>query len=459
METQQRTAIVIGGSMAGLMAARVLADHFTRVVILERDVLSEVAANRKGVPQGQHAHALLGQGRRIMEQYFPGLTESLIRQGAPLGHGRFFSGGGYFVRHTQTPPTLYVSRPCLEAEVRRRVRGIDNVEVIDGCDVLGLVASEDCRRVTGVRLIRRSDGATAEVLPASLVVDASGRGSRTPAWLEHLGYAAPAVDLVEVGMGYTSRLYARKPDDLGGDLLINIAPTPENRRASAVLAQEGDRWIVTLAGYFGVHPRVDDAGFRDFARLLPTPDVYDLISHAQPLSDPVPFKFPANQRRRYEHLARFPDGLLVIGDAICSFTPIYGQGMSTAAMQVQALQECLVHGEANLARRFFRTAAKAIDIPWSLTVGNDRRLSGASQPAPKRLLNWYMARLQIAARRDPEVALAFLKVGSLFAPPASLLTPRMIVRVLRANLVRQGAGSPSLQQPAIGDRAETWRRQ
>ncbi|MBK8795033.1 MAG: FAD-binding monooxygenase [Anaerolineales bacterium] len=442
MEQRSATAIVIGGSIAGLLAARVLSDHFTQVVVLERDALPETVAHRKGTPQSHHAHALLGQGQRIMEAFFPGLTDTLVQQGAPLGYGRFFFGGGYFARHAQTLPTLYVSRPCLEAEVRRRVRALSCVRVVDRCDALGLVAGEGNRRITGVRILRRQDGAAAEILPAALVVDASGRGSRTPAWLEELGYAAPAVDLVEVGMGYASRLYARKLGDLDGDLLINVAPTPQNRRASAALAQEGDRWIVTLAGYFGDHPPTDEAGFRDFARKLPTPDIYELIASAAPLSDPVPFKFPANQRRRYERLAEFPAGLLVLGDAICSFTPIYGQGMSTATMQAPALQACLAQGPVDLERRFSRQAAAAIDNPWNLTVGNDQRLSGAALPAPKRLLNWYMARLQLVARRDPEVALAFLKVGSLFAAPPSLLHPRIALRVLKGSRL---AGSTSAQ--------------
>ncbi|HQY92044.1 hypothetical protein [Caldilinea sp.] len=277
-------------------------------------------------------------------------------------------------------------------------------------------------------------------------MDASGRGSRTPAWLEELGYAAPAVDLVEVGMGYASRLYARKPDDLGGDLLINVSPTPQNRRASAALAQEGDRWRVTLAGYFGDYPPVDDEGFRAFARKLPTPDIHALITNATPLSDPVPYKLPANQHRRYERLAEFPAGLLVLGDAICSFTPIYGQGMSTAAMQAQALQACLAQGQIDLARRFFREAATAIGNPWNLTVGNDQRLSGAALPAPKHLLNWYMDKLQIVARRDPEVALA-AEGGQSLCRRASLLHPHIALCVLKGSLWE--SSSASMQGAAL----------
>jgi hypothetical protein len=171
-----------------------------------------------------------------------------------------------------------------------------------------------------------------------------------------------------------------------------------------------------------------------------------LISTARPLSDPVPYKFPSTLRRRYEKLTHFPRGLLVIGDALCSFTPIYGQGMSTAAMEVMALRACLAAGEQELAQRFFKQAAGVIDIPWGLNVGNDRRLSRAKESMPRRLINWYMAKYQIAARRDPELALAFQRVGNLFAPAQSLLNPRLAWRVLKGNMMRGGPQFPQTNQ-------------
>jgi 2-polyprenyl-6-methoxyphenol hydroxylase-like FAD-dependent oxidoreductase len=438
-----QTAVIIGGSMAGLLAARVLSGSYAEVTIIERDTLPAAAVPRKGVPQGQHAHALLARGREIMDELFPGLTEHLVSRGAPQGRGRFYSGGGYFCPIPNGPQALFVSRPCLETEVRARLAALPNVHILENCDAVGLVTSEDHSLVTGIRFRRRT-GSAEEILRADLVVDASGRGSHTPAWLEALGYAPPQVEWVEVKMGYATRLYRRQPDHLNGDLMVNVAPTPANKRACGMLAQEGERWIVTLAGYFGDYPPTDEPGFLEFARSLPVPDVYDVIRTAAPLSDPVPFKFPANQRRHYEKLARFPEGLLVIGDALCSFTPIYGQGVSVAAAEALALRDCLAAGTGQLARRYFKQAGRIVDIAWSIAAGNDLSLSGAKAGVtpPMRFIQWYMGKLQIAARYDPAVALAFMKVANLMTPPPSVLHPRIAWRVLRGNLrLARAAGS------------------
>lgn len=430
-----QTALVIGASMGGLLAARVLADFFQQVIIIERDVLPSTAVSRKGVPQGQHAHALLGRGREILEGFFPGLTHELLGQGAVQGYGRFHSNGGVFCQAPDAPKGIFLSRPCLELAVRGRVQALPNVHIRDNCDVLDLITTADHSRVTGVRLRPRQAGASEEQIGAEWVVDASGRGSRTPAWIEALGYAKPEVELVEVGMGYTTRFYRREPGHFNGDVMVNISPTPQNQRACGMMAQEGDRWIVTLAGYFGNHPPTDEAGYLEFARSLAIPDVYNVIHQATPLTEPVTFKFPANQRRHYEKLARFPEGLLVLGDAICSFTPIYGQGMTVAAIEATVLRDCLSQGVVDLAARFFRQASQVIDIPWSITVGNDLRLTSNPQfSLPRRFINWYVGKLQVAARHDPELSLAFMKVANLFLPPPSLLRPRLAWRVLRGNL-------------------------
>lgn len=430
------SAIVIGGSMAGLLAARVLSEAYAEVTVIERDTLPATADQRSGVPQGHHAHALLARGREILELLFPGLTQCLADRGAPRGSGRFYAGGGYLCRIEDGLEALFASRPLLEAEVRSRLRSLPGVHILEDCRALGLEATPDRSRVAGVRLVRGRRRGVEEVLSAALVVDATGRGSRTPAWLEGLGYARPEVERVDVKMGYASRLYRRRAEHLGGDLIANVAPTRDDKRACGMLAQEGDRWMVTLAGYFGDYPPTDEGGFLEFARSLPVPDVYDVIRTATPLSDPVPFRFPANQRHYYEKLSRFPEGFLVLGDAICSFTPIYGQGMTVAALEALALRECLEAGVDRLAQRFFRRAGKIVDTAWGIAAGNDVSLSEAAValPPPQRFINWYIRKLQAAARRDPAVALAFMKVANMMAPLPSILRPSILLRVLWHNV-------------------------
>lgn len=430
-------AVVIGAGMAGLLAARVLADHYAEITILERDALPRSADPRKGVPQGRHAHALLARGQQILEELFPGLTRELIEQGAARGYGRFFAGGGYLKPVRLGPGGLFVSRPCLETAVRARVLTLSKVQIRERWSARGLVTTGADSRVTGVRLSPREAGADETVISADLVLDATGRGSQAPYWIEALGYSKPEVEVVEVGMGYSSRLYRREPNHLGGDLVLNVAPTPSQLSACGMLAQEGDRWIVTLAGYFGAHPPTDEAGFLEFARRLPVPEVFNVIRTATPLSAPTSYRFPSNQRRHYERLAHFPAGFLVIGDAMCSFTPIYGQGMTVAALEAQALEECLAGGTNDLARRFFTRASRIVDTAWSITVSNDARLSGASgRGLVASVLDVYMDRLHIAARTDSEVAAAFLRVANMLDSPSALLHPRVALRVLRGRLRR-----------------------
>ena len=432
------TAIVIGGSIAGMLSARVLADHFAQVMIFERDDLSDPDKPRKGVPHAQHAHALLAGGFQAIDGLFPGLAEQLITHGAVRGHGRFFCGGGYHARLAGGPGGLFVSRPLLETEIRSRVRSLANVSIHDRIDVRGLASNEDRTRVTGVHIVRQGDFPTGEVIPADLVVDCSGRGSRAAAWLESLGYLAPDIERVEVDMGYATRIYRREPHHLNGDVMVNVAPLADNPRACGMMAQEGDRWIVTLAGYFGEYPPTDERGYLDFAQQLPVSDVHDLVRTAEPLTDGVTYRFRANQWRHFERLDRFPDGFLVLGDAIASFTPIYGQGMTVSALEAQVLDRCLWNGSQHLAARFFPEASKIVNVAWDITVSNDRSLSTQpAQPPTARMIGWYMARLHVAARHDPAVAAAFMQVANFLAPPTSLLRPGIAIRVFSGNLSKR----------------------
>ncbi len=425
----RQRAIVIGGSMSGLMAARVLADHFAEVAVFDRDGFPPSGENRKGVPQGQHAHALLTSGRQVLERYFPGLRDELFGHGALKGdyrRVRWFDNGVYHTRFDGLE-ALLISRPRLESHVRERLTALSNVRINDRRDVDMPAATDG--RVTGVTV-------GGDVISADLVVDASGRGSQSPAWLEKMGFPRPQEEAVKVGLGYTTRIYQRMPDHLKGDLAVICPSAPPATRGGVALAMEGDRWMVTLFGMLGDHPPTDEKAFAEFARSLPAPDIYEAISQAAPLTELTPFRFPQSTRRRYESIARFPEGYLVFGDAVCSFNPIYGQGMSSAALQAAELDTCLAAGDQGLAKRFFTAASKVIDAPWTMAVGGDLRYEAVAGPrtAMVKFVNWYIGKLHIAAAGDPKVALAFHRVANLLDPPPSLMQPGIAFRILQGNM-------------------------
>lgn len=437
-------AIVIGASMGGLLAARALADDFETVTLLERDEFPLADVSRKGVPQGDHAHGLLARGRSVIEAFFPGWTDEVVAAGGSLGDiARDVAWYGHGVALKPAPSDLIgllASRPVLEGHVRRRLLALPNVRAIETCAVQGLAASADGSSITGVRV--RIDHAAEQVIAADLVVDASGRGSQSAAWLDGLGYARPAEERIELGLGYTTRLYRRRPTDLGGKTAVVVAGSEPNWRNGVILFQSEDCWIVSVGGYFGDFAPDNAQMFAAYTGSFPTQEIHDIVARAEPLSDFKTYRYPANLRRRYERLARFPNNYLVFADAICSFNPVYGQGMTVAAQQALLLREAVRVGTADLARRFFTAAAEVIDTPWDIAVGNDLRHPQVAGPRPAKVkfINWYIGKLHLAAERDGDLAKAFLRVANLEAPPQSLLHPLVVSRVIRGNLRRRGAG-------------------
>jgi 2-polyprenyl-6-methoxyphenol hydroxylase-like FAD-dependent oxidoreductase len=419
----------MGGSLAGLLAARTLADYFQQVLLVERDALAASGENRRGVPQGRHTHGLLGGGRELLEQLFPGISEQLVTTGAVPGDilrdSRWFLEGACHCRFPSGLDGLLMSRPFFEAAVRERVRSLPNVQFRDKTEVCGVVMCADKSRIEGVQI-------GGEVVRGDLVVDTTGRGSHSPQWLEATGYPKPKEERVEVGLSYTTRFFRRHPGDLNGDLAVIIPPTPSGKCGGVMLAQEGGRWTVTLISHFGPSAPAELDGFIEFTRRLPAPYIYEVVRRAEPIGEPAVSRFPASVRRRYEKLDRFPSGYLVLGDALSSFNPIYGQGMSVAAFEAMALQATLAEGTGDLARRFFARASQVIDIPWSIAVGNDLRLPEVTGPRTVgvKLINAYITKLHQAAHHDPAVALAFHQVGNLLKPPSHILHPRIALRVL-----------------------------
>ncbi len=431
--------VVLGGSMAGLLAARVLAEHFAEVLLVDRDELTEMKGYRRGVPHGRHAHGIMAKGQQILEAQFPGLTAEITAAGVKTGD---FNGDiqWYFNGRRLRPGRsgllcVPATRPVLEYHVRERVRKIPNVTFLDRCDILGLQTTPDRRRVTGARVRRQDGNGAEEILHADLVLDSTGRGSRTPAWLEELGYARPAEDRVKIGLAYTTRHYRVTTDPLGSDLAIIPAPTPAYPRGAFFyrLPGDGDRMELSLTGMLGDHPPTDPEGFLAFTKSLPVPDIYRAVRDAEPLDDPVMFQFPASVRRRYERLPDFPDGLLVMGDAMCSFNPIYAQGMTAACLESLTLRRHLQKGRVPQPRQFFQDIAGDVDVPWDFSAGADLGFPGVEgkRTATIRMANAYVARLHRAAVHDATLTNAFIRTAGLIDPPQALMRPGNVLRVLR----------------------------
>jgi 2-polyprenyl-6-methoxyphenol hydroxylase-like FAD-dependent oxidoreductase len=449
--TRQRDrAIVMGGSMAGLAAARVLSDHYGEVILVERDRFGEVGEHRRGVPQGRHTHGLLASGLNTLEGFFPGLFQEAMNAGGlridAMRDAHWWFEGGEHVRFESGLEALNISRPLLEGIIRERVRRISNVRLSDGCQVQGLLATPDNSRVTGIKV-------NSGTLLADLVVDATGRGSLSPIWLKAMGYDQPKVERIEIKVAYTTRRFRRFPHHLNGASFASIAATPESRKGGVIAAQEGGFWIVTVYAYCGASAPTELPAFIEFARTLPASYIYDVISQAEPIGEAQATRFPSSVRRRYESMSRFPEGYLVLGDAVSSFNPVYGQGMSVAALEALELDKALQVGSTSLARRFFAQTARIVDVPWSIAAGNDLRMPGVtgSRTPLVRFLNWYVAKLHVAARHDSSLAMAFQKVASLLVPPQSLLRPTLIARVFSAAFSCRPAlpaGTTPTAQPA-----------
>ena len=443
-----------------MVTARVLTNHFARVTIIERDPLpTDAPGFRQGVPQSHHHHVMMLRGRELMEELYPGLDQELAQAGAPLvdyaNDCVLFSPIGGVPRF---PSGIHI-RPCrrilLEWVVRRRTLALGQVALLDGYRVTQLLADADKRRIIGVALEptarSRDSSAAAEGprrLEADLVIDATGRRSLTPQWLRELGYAPPEEQVVNPFLGYASRLYRRPPDFDGRWRAVEIsARPPNNPRAAGLWEVENGAWLLTLIGTAKQYPPTDEAGFLDFARSLPDPIVYEAVRSAEPLSSIHGHRGTENRWRHYERLARFPQRLLVIGDAVCSFNPIYGQGMTLIAMSAVALDQCLrrlrERGDAELTGlepRFHRQLKQVVAPAWLLATSDDYRwptTEGGKPDLMTRLSYHYIDRLVSISAHSPQVVDTFLSVANMVKPPSALLHPRIIGQLLRAALQKK----------------------
>lgn len=374
-------AVVIGSGIAGLTAARVLTDTFRKVTVIDRDLLPDPIEFRRGVPQTRHAHRLMPRGQMILEQQFPGLLDELLGLGAvPIEAGKelvvTYDGTWRTARVRENPVSLSSSRPLLESTLYRRLATLSGVQMMHGYTAARLQTDAAGERVTGVWLqCSRCDAREVEVT-ADLVVDASGRNSKAPQWLQDLGYTPPEEWSVDSLVGYATRCYERPAGADESWTTLYVQPTPpDGTRGGLIIPVEGNRWHVTLVGVGGDYPPLDEEGFLAFARSLPASQLYEAIRNAQPLSKPTGFRRASSRVRRYDRLPRYLEGFLVFGDAAYLLNPIYAQGMTAAAIGSQALAECLAQQPrgslSGLSRAFQQHLSRSLGRLWQTVTAQD----------------------------------------------------------------------------------------
>ncbi|MFF5605305.1 FAD-dependent monooxygenase [Streptomyces cellulosae] len=436
-----RRAVVIGAGLSGMLAAAVLsAAGADEVVVVDRDELPDGPAHRRGLPQGRHAHLLMAGGLRAMEELLEGaeLRKRLLAAGAheiPLNSGMVaLTPEGWLRRWRRTGPSMLTcTRALLDWVVREAVLERAPVRVRKGA-VVGLTGTAD--QVRGVRLAEPGGDVG---LDADLVVDASGRGTRVVSWLEGLGVTGVRERAVDSGLVNATRLY-RVPEGAEDFPLTIVQPNPylsRPARSAMVMPVEGGRWLVSCGGSRGGEPPSDPEGFLRYTLALPDPIVGRLISGAEPLGDVHLSRSTSNVRRYLEKLPRWPERFVVLGDALATFNPAYGHGMSVAAFGARVLSRELTRGgmtTPGLARRVVRGAARAAEPAWTMAVSQDvlyPDVRGGGRPSPAdRLVTAYTRRMMRAATGSFTAASVIWDVTSLLTPPTRMFRPTAAVAAL-----------------------------
>ncbi|MEV7416073.1 FAD-dependent monooxygenase [Streptomyces sp. NPDC089919] len=438
-----RRAVVIGGGYAGLLAARVLADHFAEVLVLERDAVDHTTGAHPSAPQSYHAHAMLAKGAEKLELLFPGLRAELEQLGAPVyDYGErisFLLPTGYAVRTTTGVRVQSFTRDELERRIRARVLDLARVEVVGEARVQGLGTGPD-GRIEKVRY-RAGEGGEQEVT-ADLVVDASGRTTSIDDWLSASGLPVSARNTVKAKITYTTMVFDRTPEEKDYDIAYQMTFAPSVRRGGVLLAVEHGRWVCSLFG-FEQQPPTDPDGFLDYARSLDNPELAEQIARRSREDELHRYTNLGSTWRLHHRNSGWPEGLIAIGDALCVFNPVYGQGLTVPAIEADALGSLLRRrratgaGLAGLSREYLRAAAAIIKVPWSLSTTSDLMWSPAGQPRSARFAHWYNQQVFALARHDADVWTRFVKVANMTAPSSLLMHPSVLAKIARQTLTRR----------------------
>jgi 2-polyprenyl-6-methoxyphenol hydroxylase-like FAD-dependent oxidoreductase len=452
---KSKHAVVIGGSLAGMCAARMLLPAFDRVTVLERNEL-----NGSSVPHARQLHVLLGRGRLVFENIFPGFLSRMRALGAhevDLGSefASYIAPFGWFPRTAYGIPWLIATRRLLDGLVRELLIKEAAITIRERTPVTGLLVDRmGPDRIVGVAVEDRNSGTTEEI-SADLVVDTSGQASPALEWLEHIGLEPPPTNVVDPYAGYSSRLYRPGPKTKGRwwkGARIDFRFTPI-RRHCWLIPIEGDRWMVTITGMSKRYPPSDEAKFVQALAEFPIPMIADAVQDAEPLTNVASFRSCANRFRRYDLWRSSLAGFVALGDAVCAINPFYGHGMTLIGISAQILRDCVLRygpGSPDLSQAFFSEQARHLKQAWSLATSVDFGFPATQgcRPFGTRWSVAYSKAVVAVARENDAVRHRFWEVINLLRPKSSLVigaTPFRVAAHMITRRLRQRANGTSGQ--------------
>lgn len=431
-----KNAIVLGGGISGLLISKVLSKKYEKVIIIEKDELEDRPQVRQGQSHGGQFHVLLLRGLKTMEHYFQGITEELKNSGAvdlDLGDGAYwYSYEGVKQNITTDINTLLSSRKLIDYAVRKRVEKIPNVQILDQTKYIDFIQKNG--RISGV--IVKGKNSKEYKLESDLVIDATGRGSLTPKWLENNNYLKPEEEKTIVNITYKTAIYNRPEGGLQQGKMMMYSPKPPEKIGVVIQPIENNKNLVCVAGWHREDPPVDEE-LLEFVKQLPDKTFYNVLVDCQKESDFVAYKVPHCSRRYFEKLAEFPEGLLPIGDVICNLNPTHGQGITAACLQVEIFEKLMKkHDPAKMSKIYFKKIAKVIDQCWSASAYENFRYVETVGKKPKgvNLINKYMDAIHKAANKNGYVYGELVKVSVMIKPAVSLFSPFFLWKVFAANM-------------------------
>ena len=440
-------AVVIGGSVAGLMTAKTLSPFFREVVILEKDTLNSENGLHKGVGQGPHSHVLLPSGMEILKQLLDSTElnprEYGIYPADAAEELKWFQFGVWKKRFHSGVNMGWCHRSQFEWRVRQDVLSVDNILLNSGARVVGLMVAEEGNRIKGVQYQAGSGKEDIKALEADLVIDASGRGTHTPKWLSEANIASVTEDEVRTQISYTTRRFRLPPslkDSLDWKVLAIYPEPPHVKRGGMIYPLGNGEWMTTLVGFNGEIAPSDIDGYMDYAQSLPQPELYEVLKQSTPIGDPLNYRVPGSLWRRYDDSKQWPGNYAVVGDAVCSFNPIYGQGITMVLKDLQKLRALLERKESDFTPATMTHLQKQIGkgkiIPWLMAASPDFMYTGTTgnKPPGVSIMNSYIKALMKLAGKDQDIHQRFIEAFTFLKSPAVLMTPSVIGKVVGQKL-------------------------